>query len=208
MNQTTKFWDKIAEKYAKQPIADEVSYQKKLDITREYLNPDMNVLEFGCGTGSTALAHAPYVKHIQATDISSNMLEIGRQKAEAASVENVDFQQAGISDIEVPDESLDAVFGFSILHLLEDKDDALSRVYRMLKPGGVFISSTACLEGIIRVFVLVVPIGRLLGLMPMVKIPTKSGLETSMTRAGFEIEHQWQPGKGKAVFIVARKPVE
>lgn len=208
MNQTLKFWDKIAEKFAKQPIADEASYQKKLEVTRQYLRPDMEVMEFGCGTGSTAIAHAPFVKRILATDISSNMLEIGRRNAEAANVRNVDFQQAGINDVEVPDESLDAVFGFSILHLLEDRDDAVSRVYRMLKPGGVFISSTACLEGIIRAFVLVAPLGRLLGLMPMIKIPTRQALETSLTGAGFEIEYQWQPGKGKALFIVARKPGE
>jgi len=65
MNQSVKFWDKIAERYSRQPVADEAAYQKKLQVTREYLKPDMEVLEFGCGTGSTAIAHAPYVKHIR-----------------------------------------------------------------------------------------------------------------------------------------------
>ena len=31
-------------------------------------------------------------------------------------------------------------------------------------------------------------------------------LVASLTDAGFEIDHQWHPGKGKAVFIVAKKP--
>ena len=70
MSQTSKFWDKIAEKYAKRPIADEAAYQRKLAVTRDYFRPDMEVLEFGCGTGTTAINHAPYVKHIRATDIS------------------------------------------------------------------------------------------------------------------------------------------
>ena len=30
-------------------------------------------------------------------------------------------------------------------------------------------------------------------------------LAEEITRAGFEIEHMWCPGKGKAVFIIARK---
>ncbi len=64
-----KFWDKIAERYAKSSIADEATYQKKLQITREYLNPDSEELEIGCGTGSTAILHAPYVKHIHATPL-------------------------------------------------------------------------------------------------------------------------------------------
>ena len=71
MTQASKFWDKMAERYAKSPVADEESYQKKLQVTRDYFRPDMEVLEFGCGTGSTAIVHAPYVKHIQAIDVSS-----------------------------------------------------------------------------------------------------------------------------------------
>ena len=39
----------------------------------------MEVLEFGCGTGSTALTLAPNVRHIQATDVSPKMLEIARR---------------------------------------------------------------------------------------------------------------------------------
>ncbi len=64
MDQSARFWDKIAERYSKRPIVDEAAYQKKLQVTREYFRPDMEVLEFGCGTGSTAITHAPYVKHI------------------------------------------------------------------------------------------------------------------------------------------------
>ncbi len=35
MGQSTKFWDKMAERYSKKPIADEAAYQKKLQVTRE-----------------------------------------------------------------------------------------------------------------------------------------------------------------------------
>jgi cyclopropane fatty-acyl-phospholipid synthase-like methyltransferase len=76
MNQFAKFWDKQAERYAKSPVQDEASYQKKLQKSREYFLPEMEVLEFGCGTGSTALLHAPFVKHILATDVSANMIQI------------------------------------------------------------------------------------------------------------------------------------
>ncbi len=41
--------------------------------------------------------------------------------------------------------------------------------------------------------------------MPLVKVFTTKELENSLTNAGFEIDHQWQPGKSKAVFIVAKK---
>lgn len=47
MDQSVKFWDKIAERYSKQPITDEAAYQKKLQVTREYFQPNMEVLELG-----------------------------------------------------------------------------------------------------------------------------------------------------------------
>lgn len=80
MSNSTKFWDKIADKYSKQPIADEASYQQKLQVTQEYFKSDRSVLEFGCGTGSTAIIHAPYVKHIRAIDISANMISIAKRE--------------------------------------------------------------------------------------------------------------------------------
>ena len=206
MDQSIKFWDKIAERYSKQPIADEAAYQKKLKVTREYFRPDMEVLEFGCGTGSTAITHAPYVKHIHAIDISSKMIEIAQGKADAEKVTNVTFERSTIDEFSISDQTLDAVLGLSILHLLDNKEEVIAKVHRMLKPGGIFVTSTACIgDTMMRFLKLIVPIGKLLGLMPLVKVFTTKELEDSFTDAGFQMDYQWQPGKGKAVFIVAKK---
>ncbi len=206
MSQSSRFWDRIAERYSKKPVADEAAYQKKLQITREHLRPDSDVLEFGCGTGSTAISHSPYVRHLHAIDISSKMIEIARRKADQASIDNVTFEQSTLEEIRVPDQSMDAVLGLSILHLLENKEEAIAKVHRILKPGGVFVTSTACIGDTMKFFKIVVPIGKFLGLMPLVKVFTTDDLATNFTDAGFEIDHQWQPGKGDAVFIVAIKP--
>jgi len=205
MDQSAKFWDKIAERYSKQPIADEAAYQKKLQVTREYFRPDMEVLEFGCGTGLAAISHAPYVKHIQAIDISSKMIDIAQGKADAKNIENVTFKRSTIDEFSVPDQTLDAVLGLSILHLLDNKEEVIARVHKMLKPGGIFITSTTCIGDTMKFFKIVAPIGKFLGLMPLVKVFTTRELEDSLTDAGFEIDYQWQPGKNKAVFIVAKK---
>jgi len=205
MDQSTKFWDKIAERYSKQPIADESAYQKKLEVTREYLQPDMEVLEFGCGTGSTAITHAPYVKHIHAIDISPKMIEIAQGKADAEKVTNVTFERSTIDEVDVSDQMLDVVLALSILHLLENKEEVIAKVHRMLKPGGIFVTSTACLGDTMKYIKLIAPIGKFLGLMPLVTVFTTKELEENLTDAGFQIDYQWQPGRGKAVFIVAKK---
>ncbi len=205
MNQSVKFWDKIAVRYSKQAITDEVAYQKKLQVTRDYFRSDMDVLEFGCGTGSTAIIHAPYVKHILAIDSAPKMIAIAQAKADKEQIKNVTFKCACINEFSTADQSLDAVLGLSILHLLGNKEEVISKVYSMLKPSGVFITSTACIGDTMRFFKFIVPIGQFLGLMPLVKVFTSTELEASLRKAGFEIDYQWQPSKNQAVFIVAKK---
>jgi SAM-dependent methyltransferase len=203
---SARFWDRIADRYARMPVADDAAYQRKLDTTRHYLRPHMAVLEFGCGTGSTALAHAPYVHSILATDISARMLEIARTKAAARRVANVTFRRTGIDDLEAAPESFDAILGMSILHLLDDRDAVIGKVHRLLKPGGCFVSSTACLGDFMRWFGLVAPVGRALGLLPRVRIFTERDLVAALTDRGFRIAELWRPGRRQAVFIVATKP--
>lgn len=205
MNSSAKFWDKIAQRYSKQPIADEAAYQKKLQVTQEYFQPNMEVLEFGCGTGSTAIIHAPYIKHIRAIDISSNMIEIAQAKADAQNIKNITFEQLSIDELTVPDSTFDVVLGLSILHLLENKEQVIAKVHKMLKPGGIFITSTACLGDTMKWFKLIALIGKFLGLIPLVKVFTAKELEDSLTNGGFAIDYHWQPRKNKAVFIVAKK---
>lgn len=206
MGQSTKFWDKIADRYLKQPIADVAAYEKKLQVTQEYFQPDMEVLEIGCGTGSTAIVHAPYVKHIRAIDFSANMIDIAQTRAAAQNIPNLTFEQSTIDELDIPDQSLDAVLGLSILHLLEDKEAAIAKVFDMLKPGGIFVTSTVCLGDQMAWFNWIAPIGKFLGFFPLVKVFTIEELVNSLTNARFKIDHQWQPDKGKAVFIVAKKP--
>lgn len=207
MDKSAKFWNRIAERYSKQPIADEASYLKKLQVTQKYLKPDMEVLELGCGTGSTAIIHAPYVKHIRAIDISSEMIKIAQRQADTKKIDNITFETATIDDLNLTEQKPDVVLALSILHLLENSEDVIDYIYKILQPGGIFVSSTTCLGDTMRWLKIITPIGRLLGLMPLLEFFTKDQLKDCLVGAGFNIDHFWQPGKGKAVFIVARKPM-
>ena len=204
MARSNRFWDRIATRYAKKPVGDEAAYQRKLATTREYFRPDMAVLELGCGTGSTAIAHAPYVGHIRATDISGKMIEIAKGRAAEAGVRNVSFEIGGVEDLGVASESVDAVLALSLLHLLDDRDAAIARIHDVLRPGGIFVSNTVCLGDNMKWFRFVAPVGRWLGVFPLLRIFTRKELEAGITSAGFEIEHEWQPDK-HVVFIIARK---
>ena len=200
------FWDRVAEEYSRRPVPDEAVYQHKLEVTRRYFDADSEVLEIGCGTGTTAIYHAPFAGHVRATDISPKMIEIARRKAADANVENVDFEVASIDSLNVPDGSVDVVLGLSILHLVEDREPVIDAVYRMLRPGGVFVSSTVCMGDKLKFFKYVGPIGRFLGLIPLVRVFSSADLRTSMTAAGFGIDYDYKPEKSHALFLVAKKP--
>lgn len=207
MAETDKFWDKAAARYAESPVSDAAAYQKKLDETQRFFTPNMRILEFGCGTGTTAVHHASHVQHIDAIDISENMLEIGRGKASEADVENITFTRGTLTEFNAETASLDAVLGLNVIHLLADRQAVIAEVERILKPGGVFVSSTVCLgNSYLRFIKLVAPLGKLLGLLPDIFVLTEAELASEITDAGFSIESQWHHGKnGIAVFIVARK---
>ena len=207
MSSPEKFWDKKAEGYAKSAVSDEASYRRKLTETQDFLDPGMRVIEFGCGTGTTAIHHAPYVQHIDAIDISENMLSIARRKAQEAGIDNITFTRGTLSEFRAEDESFDAVLGLNVIHLLPDRQSALAEVARILKPNGIFVSSTVCLgHSNLRFIKLINPLAKLLGLMPDVFVLTEEQLADEVTRAGLTIERQWHHGKkGIAVFMIARK---
>ena len=204
---SAKFWDKRADKYSKSPVKDQENYDRTLDCTRKHLSASDEVLEVGCGTGTTALLLAPSVKQITASDISSRMIEIAREKAVAQEVENVRFAHATLFDEALEKESFDVVMGFNLLHLLEGIPGAVHRVAELLKPGGLFISKTVCLAEQNRLWNLLLGVMKPLGFAPDVKCLKVAELEEIITGAAFEIiETGFYPPSPPSRFIVARKP--
>jgi ubiquinone/menaquinone biosynthesis C-methylase UbiE len=209
MGTSAFFWNRIAKGYASSPVADAAAYQHKLEVTRTYLTPASEVMEFGCGTGTTAVSHAPFARRITGYDVSENMLAIARARAAEAGATNVTFEKADIADLELPDAAFDVVMGHSILHLLRPKTrrSVLAKVYRVLKPGGVFVSSTVCIGdmrgGLLRILP---PIMRVLPLMPPVQTLTREGLRREITDAGFTIAYDWKTDTQPVLFAVARTP--
>ena len=202
-----KFWDNLAERYSKSPVRDETVYQEKLEATRRYLNPESRVLEIGCGTGTTALHHAPYAKHILATDISNNMLDIARNKASDAGITNVSFEQATVEGFEAEPASFDAILALNIIHLLDEPAAVIQKYYGLLKPGGAFVTSTVCLGDVIfSWWRILIPLMQLVGKAPRVQYMKRKDLEIYFDDAGFEIDFARPAAKDEAAFIIAKKP--
>ena len=199
----SRFWNFIAPRYARKAVPDQAAYEAKLARTDGHLEPGDRVLEIGCGTGTTALHHAPRVTHILATDISPRMIAIAREKAEEAALRNVAFEVSSIDDLNTT-ARYDVILAHSILHLVADVPRTLRQLRRMLKPDGLLISNTQCIGDSAAWLGWIAPLGRSLGVLPRVNVFRESQFMQWITDAGFGIEEVWQPKPKASHYIVAR----
>lgn len=203
------FWDRIARKYAADPIADMAGYEATLGRVQALLSVDHEVLEIGCGTGSTALRLAPATRRLMATDVSSSMIAIANEKLAAQPVAQLSFAVADAEAAGYGKGTYDAVLAFNLLHLVDDLDRAIAVAVDSLKPGGLFISKTPCIgEMNPLVSRLALPLMRAIGKAPHVLCFDADHLQSSIARHGLDIlsvERHGTRGKDIRVFIVARK---
>lgn len=208
-----KFWNGIADKYSGLAIPDPEAYEATLARVRPWLNTTDSLLELGCGTGTTALKLAGCVGRITASDIASEMVRIGADKARDAGVETIEFARGGIADMAARGEQYDVVTAFNLLHLLDDLPGALADIHAMVRPGGLFISKTFCRPGPgqsslqYRAMRILVPVMQLVGKAPFVAFMPIPELEAAIRAAGFEVlETGNYPERPPRRLIVARKP--
>jgi 2-polyprenyl-3-methyl-5-hydroxy-6-metoxy-1,4-benzoquinol methylase len=146
MNRPKDFWDKSAENYDRTEERFERIHQTSRECAKRHLEESDVVLDYGCGTGTTACELASHVAEIQGIDISTRMIELSTQKAHVKAVDNVSFAQADIFDEGYSKGSFDVVLAFNMLHTIPDPQRIVRRVHELLKPEGLFISVTPCLR--------------------------------------------------------------
>jgi ubiquinone/menaquinone biosynthesis C-methylase UbiE len=146
MNKAQKFWDKQAKRFDDSQKQFEPASQELIARTKEYLNANDNVLDFGCATGTKTLELANAIKHIHGLDISAEMISEATKKKNKVNVPNVSFSQGTIFNDDLEKASFEKIIAYAIIHLLDDSEEVIQRIHELLKPGGLFISTTACFK--------------------------------------------------------------
>ena len=168
------------------------------------------VADIGCGTGTDACIAAGLVGssgQVFGIESDSNSLTTARQQASHSRLRNITFTKAYAEKLPLPNECADVVISNGTLSQCANKVKVITEIFRILKPGGFFVSSTVCLANSPWRFIKpLVPLGKLLGLMPDLFILEEAELANNIEDAGFEIETRWRHGKDNInVFIIARK---
>lgn len=104
------------------------------------IGPGMDVLDVCCGAGASALAAAERVGPagtVLGVDIAERLLARGRARAYAAHLGNARFVVGDMENLQVADESADAVVCVFGLYYAQDRDRALRHLWRAVRPGGM-----------------------------------------------------------------------
>ena len=87
---------------------------------------------------------------------------------------------------------------------MEDWQGAIKTVHHLLKPEGLFVSSTACVKHLWPLRLLA-PIGQFAGLIPTLSFFSGEELKQCLIEQGFEIEHFWQPQKTREFLLLLER---
>jgi len=120
---------------------DEMLARPLVDAAREV--PEPFVLDFATGTGrlSYALMNRPeFTGHIVALDLSQGMLEQAVSKLNRY-LDRVEFLRSQSLPLPFPDSSFDVVCALEVLELFPNMNEPLAEFSRVLRPGGVFLTS-------------------------------------------------------------------
>lgn len=108
-------------------------------IDRLGLRPGMSVLDVACGSGASTLPAARRVGptgRVIGIDLSERMVEMGRDKARRARLDQIEFRTADMSNTGFADESFDAVVCVFGVSFAPDMPGFVADLWRMVKPGG------------------------------------------------------------------------
>ena len=173
----------------------------------KYLMGRDRILDYGCGTGTLSLKLAGRVKEIHGIDFASGMIEIAQRKAAESGVDNTCFMQATIFDPRLEMGSYDAVLAWGILHLVDDREQVVNRIYELLKPEGLVVSATECMGEKKTPITSLLSFLMKIGIFPIsLKFFTVAELEESFTVSGFQIvEKEIMGDNPVSCFIAAGK---
>ncbi len=125
-----------AEYYATSAVhAKGQSLARLVELTKP--QKDWVVLDVSTGAGHTALAFAPLVARVIATDLTPEMLDTAKRLATERGITNIEFRPADAQALPFDDNSFDLVTNRIALHHYPDARLAVQEMARVCRPGGL-----------------------------------------------------------------------
>lgn len=142
--QVTKMFDTISGEYDGLnrviSFGIDIKWRKKVVDIVKATNPE-NILDIATGTGDLAINLAETsAKKIIGLDISSGMLDVGKQKIKAKKLDQkIDMVIGDSENMPFDDNTFDAITVAFGVRNFETLENGLKDILRVLKPGGIFV---------------------------------------------------------------------
>lgn len=97
---------------------------------------DMDVLDYGCGTGLVSLFLLPHVRSVTGADASPGMLEVLRKKIAEGSITSMKAIRLNLEEDPLPVERFHVIATSMTMHHVADTRRVVRAFHDMLHPGG------------------------------------------------------------------------
>ncbi len=109
------------------------------EYARQFIT-DKIVADIGCGPAYGSSDMAKYAARVTGVDYSQETIDANA--TEHAAITNLRFVRSVVPPINLPDASMDVITAFQFIEHIQDQSGFIKDVYRVLKPGGVFLCTT------------------------------------------------------------------
>ena len=138
MKENKSFWDRNAKHYDRFMRKDAAAYMQMYALLRPVVKAK-TVLELATGTGLIAKHIVNAAAHIEATDVSAEMIAEAKRDNRSAKLH---FSVQDMFRLPYADKSFDVVIVSNALHIVPQPEKALQEIRRVLKDGGLLIAPT------------------------------------------------------------------
>jgi len=147
LNSNKRDFDKEAETWETPPRIKLASDVAEVMLKQLKLTKDMDVLDFGCGTGLIALKFAPHVRSVTGADTSRGMLDVFQKKGEEKFLHNIKTSHLDLTHGGAVPGQYHLITSSMTLHHVQDTQKLLKKFYQALLPGGQVVLADLDEEG-------------------------------------------------------------
>jgi len=137
MNTEKRDFNKVAETWDEKPVRVNLAKDVAQSISElDILTPEMDIMDFGCGTGLLTTKLHPLVHSITGVDSSQGMLDVFDEKIAKLKLGNIKTLLVDLEKGDSLEGSYDLILSNMTIHHIKEIKPLLLQFYKILTPGG------------------------------------------------------------------------